>query len=212
MYMNTPPKRSSWKTLVTSKPDTCVVCDEAIPVGMKIRWHPSQGAVHAECTGRDFGFKSKETPLSTPSLVAAPAVPTGPVLGLPSSWAKLDDGSWGVKLRSNENGAIGHTGRTVEVTNRAGKTTTVVLGREVMHWNAGRAAVYTVVKPTKTETPAPQPAQAQLKPKVPADVMARYSKYVSWGIADTDGYFGPIALAQFASMSVEEQKRLAEEK
>jgi hypothetical protein len=82
-----------------------------------------------------------------------------------------------------------------------------------MAWNAGRAAVYTVVKPTKAEAkPAPRPAQAQLKPKVPADVMARYSKYVSWGIADSDGHFGPIALAQFASMSVEEQKRLAEEK
>lgn len=61
-----------------------------------------------------------------------------------TNWQKLDDGRWGVKLQGNLGEATGKAGREVDVTTRAGKHSTVRLGRQVMAWNGGRSAVYEV--------------------------------------------------------------------
>lgn len=79
------PRKSSWRTITTSKPGECAVCHEPIPVGMELRWHPKTGLVHFECTGRDFGKTSKGQPLAQPAMsdplapvpIPAPTTPSG---------------------------------------------------------------------------------------------------------------------------------------
>lgn len=62
------------------------------------------------------------------------------------SFARLDDGSWGVKAQGMLGAATGFSGRTVWVTKRDGSSKEVTLFGRVASANGGRSAWYTIQK------------------------------------------------------------------
>jgi hypothetical protein len=63
-----------------------------------------------------------------------------------ASFAALEGGGWGVKLSGNIGQATGRVGDEVYVSKRNGGGKHVTLGRQIMAWNAGRAAVYAIAR------------------------------------------------------------------
>lgn len=61
-----------------------------------------------------------------------------------ASFQRTDEG-WGIKIQARR-AADQHTGKTIFVQRRDGRSVEVVLGRVLDRWNGGRSAVYEIAR------------------------------------------------------------------